>query len=85
MPVGQNVSDGRLPGSAGDQQLRVALQQQTLIAGGEASASEHKRPVRQGGHRIEQPHQEVVLTEGRSPRGCLRNRSRRSSVPVTMI
>jgi hypothetical protein len=40
VPVGQDVGDGRLAGAASDQQPRVTLQQQPLVAGGKAPTGE---------------------------------------------
>jgi hypothetical protein len=63
--VAHRVGDRRFAGSAGDEQSRVPLQQQCLVAQGQAAAREHQRRNRHLVQPVEQFAQQVVLAEGR--------------------
>ncbi len=64
VPVGEEPFRGGLPASPGDQQPRVALQQQVLITRCQAAAGDDQRGPGQAVGGIEQADHQVVLAEG---------------------
>ncbi|MGB6164197.1 MAG: hypothetical protein WCF33_12660 [Pseudonocardiaceae bacterium] len=65
VPVAQDVGDGWLARTTGDQQPRVSAQQQAFVACREATAGEHERSPSEVSERVKQPGQQVVLAERR--------------------
>ncbi len=52
-PMGEDVGDGRLTRTPADDQVRVALQQDALVAHGQAATSHHHRGLFAAGYLVQ--------------------------------